>query len=65
MLRYDCCVPRTQDDVSAAFTNEHDLRTVELTGFAARGIRLQPTDARWASFGWSVIAGSVQEVMGC
>lgn len=55
MLRYDCCWPAGQDDVTSAFTplrlsllsNEPPVRrTVTIRGLCL------PTEGRWRSFGW-------------
>ena len=50
MLRYDCCWPRTQDDItnlSVSAVDRKDTR-IQLTGIQF------PTHARWNSFGWMV-----------
>lgn len=54
MLRYDSCWPATQRDVPvmtqpALSPGIYDKRSVQL-----RGVQ-PPTEARWASFGWTVI----------
>ena len=59
MLRYDQCYPDT----------EHDSARIEYTLDASHPIRLRrtvdnkkrmPTEARWKSFGWKVVPGSVK-----
>ena len=62
MLRYDRCVPDTQEDVALAFTARRDRRHVRLIGYAERGREAQPTGGRWLSFGWGVLEGSVKVV---
>lgn len=59
MLRYDQCWPATEVDAKRAaasirFETEGSV-TIEL-----RGPR-RPTLARWESFGWRVIEGSIAE----
>jgi len=61
MLRYDTCVPCSQDDVSKI---DHSIRRSEFRKISADdAIRLrmfsasrksQPTTGRWNSFGWGV-----------
>jgi len=53
MLRYDSCWPRTADDAAKLYSMWRERRRVELS--AADGKRWQPTTARWASFGWTVL----------
>jgi hypothetical protein len=62
MLRYDSCAPLRQTDVTAAFVNKDERRSVDLIGFRSVGTRLEPTVGRWESFGWQVQTGSVQTV---
>jgi hypothetical protein len=62
MCRYDRCVPYSQDDVSKSITPvtvEHDIH---LIAFSPVGNRLEPTEGRWRSFGWTVVADSVKTV---
>lgn len=60
MLRYDRCVLDGQEDVSKATERSADARTVRLVAYSPAGNRLEPTTARWASFGWHVVTGSVK-----
>lgn len=62
MMRYDRCVPKTQDDISLAFSRRDDRR-VEVIAFTISGNKLEPTIQRWLSFGWPVVAGSVKPVL--
>jgi len=54
MLRYDCCWPKTDDDVHALHYNEGrsalGLRTVTLVTEHDN----KPTLGRWNSYGWNV-----------
>lgn len=50
MLRYDRCWPESQSDVSVAFSGGVTERRVQMRGL------LPPTEQRWASFGWRVVA---------
>lgn len=55
MLRYDSCWPKSesQDSVSIMVTHgpraSREERTVTLIGLR------EPTEARWKSFGWTVV----------
>lgn len=60
MLRYDRCFPATERD---SHTVEHTTRGRLATG-EARTVTLTmadpkrlPTEARWQSFGWTVVDG--------
>lgn len=59
MLRYDLCWPASQGD-SHSIDTWRDLVTAGGKPFATRTITLKglklPTAARWASFGWTVVA---------
>lgn len=67
MLRYDSCVPRTQDDISKLSGRGVDgrgawpFRIVELHMFSTSK-DAQPTRARWLSFGWHVLSPSDRDV---
>lgn len=54
MLRYDCCYPQQQVDVSSIEdsydTSEHKIHKVTL----ASQLIHNPTKDRWASFNWHV-----------
>lgn len=54
MLRYDNCVPATQEDV-AALDSTFNPRMVRLDMFMPVGDRGGPTVDRWRSFGWIVL----------
>ena len=68
MLRYDQCFPMSGEDaesleVNAASTSVEAytaIRTVRLCVVSHRNF--QPTEGRWASFGWPVVRGSFEEV---
>lgn len=55
MLRYDACYPKGTSDaiaINSRFRNAADhreIRTVKLVSTTKA-----PTEARWASFGWTV-----------
>lgn len=53
MLRYDSCYPATQEAVSVMAPGgprpRLPMRSVQVTG------RREPTEGRWASFGWHVM----------
>jgi hypothetical protein len=51
MLRYDASYPFSQTDAAAMEHHRTEARRVELLGMVPGG---QPTDERWASFGWRV-----------
>jgi len=53
MLRFDCCWPLTSDDAHKLTGVER--RTVILTTLQANR-RWEPTEGRWASFGWPVVS---------
>jgi hypothetical protein len=64
MLRYDRAVFRTQDAVmAAAYRGPETDRTVDLVAYVPVGNVLEPTEARWKSFGWNVVADSVKPIM--
>jgi hypothetical protein len=52
MLRYDLCWPASEQDARLLPTDRHPYtgRTINLKGLKT------PTAARWASFGWNVVA---------
>ncbi len=61
MLRYDDCTPATQVDAgkisrSVDMTARKEPVQVNLHRFSVDGTRA--TAARWASFGWTVVADS-------
>ena len=71
MLRYAACHPNTQEDAwkieaQGIGFDLTKVREVELVGY--QGIPLSPnaiaahTSARWASFGWTVVADSIQHI---
>jgi len=61
MLRYDCCVPASQGDVSQMmFARSASPRRVSLKMFTPVGMVVGATDGRWQSFGWSVVDGPVR-----
>jgi hypothetical protein len=53
MLRYDCAFPAGESVshimTSSRFGSHEDVHDVELIGVR------RPTDARWSSFGWTVV----------
>lgn len=54
MLRYDACTPATEEDshtIERTLSHENE-GAVEVT----LRFRTLPTVARWASFGWTVVA---------
>lgn len=53
MLRYDCCFPANGQSAFAIGENGSELRTVTLVRFAGTK-SWEPTNGRWASFGWGV-----------
>ena len=53
MLRYDCCWPRTGNDVSLV-SNSVIVRGIEGRRIALVSTR-KPTLDRWTSFGWNVL----------
>ena len=66
MLRYDACRPASESDSSSiirSFDHGPRVEPVEIrherpsTAFAAA--RWEPTNARWESFGWEVVPGSL------
>lgn len=60
MLRYDSCWPRTEIDSSKiTFTGEPlERRQVELATLTRSP--WEPTEGRWASFGWHVVSHSAR-----
>ena len=71
MLRYAACRPHTQHDAwsieaQGVGFDPTEVREVELVGY--QSIPLSPnvineaTSARWSSFGWTVIADSIQHI---
>lgn len=62
MLRYDACYPESERMDSAAIdaANRHENGpfTVTLISENEMVVRRGPTDGRWRSFGWQVVAGS-------
>lgn len=64
MLRYDRCVPETQDDIASAFSPfSGDHRQINLIAFTPKDHKPEPTSGRWTSFGWEVILKSVKSVL--
>lgn len=62
MLRYDRCFPEGSDDAAQiGYTFEPDRRKSEIQTITLIGLS-RPTDARWSSFLWSVVANSVEEL---
>ena len=61
MMRYDRCVPRTQDDV-AKMIDHNATRRVEMIAYTPVGNKLEPTGGRWISFGWGVVENSVKPI---
>jgi len=59
MLRYDRCVFDGSEDVNKAFATDV-VRTIQLIAYVPVGYKLEPTTARWASFGWKVVEGSAR-----
>jgi hypothetical protein len=57
MLRYDRCFPRNEKDANAAQDRERGRRQVELTRPHCEAY-WTPTEGRWQSFGWKVVAGA-------
>jgi hypothetical protein len=59
MLRYDACWPMTQEDV-CRMTLDGTTRGMMPADRPAVKVRMashrEPTAARWASFGWKVVA---------
>jgi len=53
MLRYDNCVPSTQEDVIKL--TDDGRRLIQLGMFAQSLAGLRPTKERWESFGWEVV----------
>jgi hypothetical protein len=66
MLHFDRCSPATETDAVNMIQHHraHDApqRIIHLIGFAALGYKPEPTAARWQTFGWHVIAGSVRRI---
>lgn len=62
MLRYDSCFPDTQEDVEKIDNSNMEVsgrsRTVKLRRNIPR--RIQPSIARWNSFGWGVDMDSIK-----
>jgi hypothetical protein len=58
MLRYDCCYPETQEDVSKIHCSLErpsiKAITISLTRWVETKGRDLPTADRWRSFGWKV-----------
>lgn len=54
MLRYDSCFPLRQEDVSRIDDRNRERVTVKLAMYHATS-KPNITDARWSSFGWSVV----------
>ena len=61
MLRYDSCCPDRSEDAHeiARGENPREVRTIRLRRYAVNSNG--PTEARWSSFGWSVVADSLRE----
>jgi len=55
MLRYDACWPYRGVDAAKLEHHQLDRRRVTVESRS----RTTPTTARWQSFGWSVVGGSV------
>jgi len=53
MLRYDSCVPHTQDDVCQMSLTR--ARVLTLHSYHKYKKTSVPTSARWHSFGWEVV----------
>lgn len=53
MLRYDQCVPKTEEDSYLLGSSHPEMRTVTLRRFCPNG--RAATAARWNSFGWAVV----------
>lgn len=60
MLRYDGCYPASGDDVARMSRREVSVRDVELGAITV--LPWVPTQGRWNSFGWAVIAHRAQNV---
>ena len=61
MLRYDNCVPHSQQDVVNIFSRfEKGKRRVRLRAYTPPGHTMFPTYDRWASFtgNWQFVPGS-------
>ena len=61
MLRYDSSFPPKGDDLAYGFGHS-DIWEVELEHRSTKR-DWQPTNERWRSFGWGVVAGSVQPLL--
>lgn len=61
MLRYDYCYPTTTEDALEITSGDNTASrvTVSLSRSVDRK-DIQPTAARWASFGWRLVEGSVR-----
>ena len=65
MLRYDACYPLCESDSARVFDSIYArdgvVREVELVHRSIDSeARFEPTHARWESFSWYVIEGSVK-----
>lgn len=61
MLRYDSCVPKSQDDVRL-MVDRLTERDIRLRMFSAT--KDGPTHERWASFGWPIVPLHVRLLRG-
>jgi hypothetical protein len=56
MLRYDGCYPRTTEDAINLVHPHSPDSNIEVTLISVNKLRgWLPTEARWQSFGWSVV----------
>lgn len=55
MLRYDRCWPRLESEIVALAPHHRGSLIRELRSVTLIGLN-EPTDGRWASFGWKVSA---------
>jgi hypothetical protein len=62
MMRYDRCVPYQQAGTRVPLSDDTNEHSYEMIGYAPIGNRAEPTVARWKSFGWRVVEGSVKTV---
>lgn len=63
MLRYDSCYPASERDSNVIEATTYDDKgpfEVELKSHSESVIYNGPTDARWRSFCWQVVPGSVR-----
>lgn len=64
MLRYDACFPNSEvfDSYNLEWSGQPGLRQITLRHYVLQGQVLlnYPTEARWNSFNWRIVPGSVK-----